>query len=195
MTSKKIDCRVCGGDGHVAPYNDTQNTGPLTSVCPACKGSGRELRGTKKADRWLEQASTETLERIVNSAAGNEIKDPTPEYPLGGLAHIDGVGRVSLADMREELGRRSEPSRQGGGVATTSREMEAIVAAVASINEHTDDCDINLTARPYLTTRVEIVCDMNDGSQRLLFSGTLEQGLNWIIGFGAALGHTDQLKY
>ena len=78
---------------------------------------------------------------------------------------------------------------------TTSREMRIIVAAVESINEHTDDCDINLTARPYLTTRVEIVCDMNDGSQKLLFSGTLEQGVSWIIGFPDALGHTGQLKW
>ena len=50
MTSKtKIDCRMCGGDGHVAPYNDTQNTGPPTSVCPACKGSGRELTRNKES--------------------------------------------------------------------------------------------------------------------------------------------------
>lgn len=83
--------------------------------------------------------------------------------------------------------------------------MEAIVACLDNINEHTNDCDINLhalvleggadlSAEPYLTTRVVIINDNGD-EQRLMHSGTPQQAFWWAKGFLDALGHTGQLVY
>jgi hypothetical protein len=77
----------------------------------------------------------------------------------------------------------------------SNKAMEAVVAAVEKINDHHNDCNINLTARPYLTTRVEIVNEDNDGHMKIMFSGDLESGFWWAKGFFDALGLTDQLVY
>lgn len=62
----------------------------------------------KRANQWIKDAPAEVLERIVNNPQGNEVKERSPEFPLGGLAHIQGIGWVELAAMRAELEERAK---------------------------------------------------------------------------------------
>jgi hypothetical protein len=58
---------------------------------------------------WLKGASSAALQRIVWEQ-GDEV--PTPERPLAGKAHIEGIGWVLVSDMRNELrGRRYSVER------------------------------------------------------------------------------------
>ena len=47
----KTDCRVCGGDGYIdEPVDRRSDTGPPTSECEACNGTGRERVTVTTAD-------------------------------------------------------------------------------------------------------------------------------------------------
>lgn len=60
----------------------------------------------KRAETWVENAPTEVLARISRTARPPETEQPSPEYPLGGLVHMQGIGRVELKAIRKELKRR-----------------------------------------------------------------------------------------
>ena len=62
----------------------------------------------KRKAEWVRNAPTEVLERITSSLIGNEVKERSPEFPLGGIVHLSGVGQVEVKAIRAELARRQE---------------------------------------------------------------------------------------
>lgn len=66
---------------------------------------------TAKEER-LANMTTEALQRISDTARGAEVEEPSVEYPLGGLVHIEGIGQVSLRAIRAELERRATRDKE-----------------------------------------------------------------------------------
>lgn len=56
----------------------------------------------------VERLRTEAIRTILGNLSGPELKDPSPEFPLGGMVHIDGIGQVTVEDLRTELARREQ---------------------------------------------------------------------------------------
>jgi hypothetical protein len=55
----------------------------------------------------IEALNTEVIEFILSDLRSPENREPSPEYPLGGLVHITGIGQVSVKQLRGELARRN----------------------------------------------------------------------------------------
>jgi len=51
--------------------------------------------------------STLAIKRILGTLQSPEDREPSAEYPLGGIVHIEGIGQVKVTELREELARRS----------------------------------------------------------------------------------------
>jgi hypothetical protein len=49
---------------------------------------------------------TDVLRRILDNLASPEDRQRSPEFPLGGLVSISGIGHVSVARLRRELDER-----------------------------------------------------------------------------------------
>jgi hypothetical protein len=50
---------------------------------------------------------TEALTNILGSLSAQEARrEPSADYPLGGLVHIGGIGAVPVKQLRAELERR-----------------------------------------------------------------------------------------
>jgi hypothetical protein len=60
---------------------------------------------TRKAEK-LQKLSTEAIENILGTLAGPELEEPSQEFPLGGIVQIDGIGQVTVKQLRAELARR-----------------------------------------------------------------------------------------
>lgn len=59
-------------------------------------------------EQKLREMSTEALQQIADVPLPPENKEPSPEFPLGGLVHITGIGQVSLKRIRAILDERRE---------------------------------------------------------------------------------------
>lgn len=59
-----------------------------------------------RKDEQIKQLGTEVLRVILGSLAGPERERPSPEFPLGGLVHIAGIGQVPVVALRRELAGR-----------------------------------------------------------------------------------------
>ena len=57
----------------------------------------------RRKESWIRETGTEALRRVSENA---EVPERTPEKPLGGLVHIEGLGQVSIAAIRRELRER-----------------------------------------------------------------------------------------
>ena len=60
----------------------------------------------------LSKMNTGAIHRILTHLAGPEAQPRSPEYPLGGLVHIDGIGHVSVAALTAELSQRQREAAQ-----------------------------------------------------------------------------------
>lgn len=60
----------------------------------------------KLKQQQVEAMPTEAIEHILATLGANEMREPSAEYPLGGLVHITSIGQVSVAALRAELARR-----------------------------------------------------------------------------------------
>lgn len=63
-----------------------------------------DVRAKREAIRRMD---TEALQYICDNLGGNEDKPQSPEYPLGGLVHLTGIGQVQVTWLREELACRT----------------------------------------------------------------------------------------
>ena len=65
----------------------------------------------KRKQAWLDTAETEVLQNIVNTLGGPERQPgPSPEYPLGGLVHMSGLGQIPVSAIKAELASRKVTS-------------------------------------------------------------------------------------
>lgn len=72
------------------------------------------MNPNKRKSEWLATAPTDVLQRIVDSLAGPEAKDRSPEVPLGGIVQIDSVGQIQVKAIKSELALRKEVTNAGG---------------------------------------------------------------------------------
>jgi hypothetical protein len=63
-------------------------------------------RTSRREEAAIKALSTETLRTIVTSLGANEVREQSPEFPLGGIVHITGIGQVRAARLRDELASR-----------------------------------------------------------------------------------------
>jgi len=64
------------------------------------------MTAEKIKQKKIEGLSTEVIERTLATLAGPEAHEKSAEYPLGGLVHYEGIGQVSVQQLRGELARR-----------------------------------------------------------------------------------------
>jgi hypothetical protein len=64
------------------------------------------MKLAKRKQAWLNEAPTETLERIMSTLFGPELLKPSEEYPKGGVVSIEGLGEIPTVEIQAELARR-----------------------------------------------------------------------------------------
>jgi len=63
----------------------------------------------KRKVEKVKKLNTEAIQNILDTLSGPEAQDgPSPEYPLGGLVQISGIGQVPVKMLRQELVEREE---------------------------------------------------------------------------------------
>jgi hypothetical protein len=63
------------------------------------------MMNVKQKREAITRMSTDAIRHIVEHPRPPET--PSPEFPLGGLVHIEGIGNVTLDQLRAELAGRS----------------------------------------------------------------------------------------
>jgi hypothetical protein len=67
---------------------------------------GDDAVNDKQKDARVRQMTTGALRRILSTLQSPEDKAPSPDYPLGGMVHLSGIGQVRVSKLRAELDRR-----------------------------------------------------------------------------------------
>jgi hypothetical protein len=67
---------------------------------------GDDAVNARQKDARVRQMNTEALRRILDNLHSPEDKAPSPDYPLGGMVHLSGIGQVPVSKLRAELDRR-----------------------------------------------------------------------------------------
>jgi hypothetical protein len=67
---------------------------------------GDDAVNDRQKDEKVRQMNTEALRRILGNLQSPEDRTPSPDYPLGGMVHLSGIGQVRVSKLRAELDRR-----------------------------------------------------------------------------------------